>query len=119
MRISDWSSDVCSSNLIVHPRFACKHPSIFSLWMPEQCPAIVRVHLQYQQIGLERPDELHLPMRAMRTGHHARYPVPALLGRVERFAEHKVVIDPAIGTQLVLVATGHLAALRPVRDEIG
>src|SRR3546814_9110777 len=84
--------------------------------MPEQCPAIVRVHLQYQQIGLERPDELHLPMRAMRTGHHARYPVPALLGRVERFAEHKVVIDPAIGTQLVLVATGHLAALRPVRD---
>src|SRR3546814_9668462 len=27
---------------IVHPRFACKHPSIFSLWMPEQCPAIVR-----------------------------------------------------------------------------
>src|SRR3546814_3534785 len=76
MRISDWSSDVCSSDLLV--AFAAGA----ALRAPGECDTTLRAALSrcFHGVWL-RDDAVHLPLFARRRFFHAGQPVAKRLGK--------------------------------------
>src|SRR3546814_1941153 len=60
LRISDWSSDVCSSDLFVH-RFQQSHNALFVGTTHRDCGGIGYEARHRQRFGVWRIDQLHLP----------------------------------------------------------
>src|SRR3546814_3402149 len=88
MRISDWSSDVCSSDLLLDRLYVCVGPDLDGqqarLWHADRCHLVhrhrgaVAVHVQVleqSRRGPPRPEARELPLQRIDRAVHAAFDV--------------------------------------------
>src|SRR3546814_5744883 len=79
MRISDWSSDVCSSDLVERQR----RERLDDHWR-RACPRSLEIRRPFQVVGCDDPGAFRLPLDEAAEAAHGLEPAHMRLGKVGR-----------------------------------